>query len=160
MEADLLGGQFTLNGQFNFMKKGVFSIIFFFSLSNAICQQIRTFNTLNLSPTFSKKLNTFNLSFGEMIQVKKSVPFRFLASLNYSGNFIKKGEWNSNIELGSKSLTVKENFYTSKISIPIGFELFTKNFGIGISQELITFSNKKSIDSTKVQVNLSYLSRL
>ena len=90
MEADLLGGQFTLNGQFNFMKKGVFCIIFFFSLSNAICQQIRTFNTLNLSPTFSKKLNTFNLSFGEMIQVKKSVPFRFLASLNYSGNFIKK----------------------------------------------------------------------
>ena len=138
------------------MKKAVFSIFFFLILSNAFCQQIRTFNTLNLAPTFSKKLNTFNVSYGEMIQIKRAVPYRFLVSVNYSANLIKKGTWDADTKLGSKSLGINKNFLTSKFSIPIGFEIFSKNFGIGISQEILTISNKKTIDSSKVQVNSPY----
>jgi hypothetical protein len=128
------------------------AIIFVFGLTigKLFGQEIRTFNTVNFSSTTSGRLNNYSVSVGEMIQIKKAIPFRILIAAQYTGKSSKKGFWPKSSNTSETSLAIKKNIFSSNINIPIGAEIYYKNIGLGLVQEIINFNFAKSFDSTKV----------
>ncbi len=113
-------------------------------------QNLRTFNTINFSTTLSPKVNNVSFSVGEMIQFKKRIPFRLLVAAQYTGKISKQGLWTENTK--TRQLRLKKNIFTSNISLPIGGEVYFKNIGLGMVQEIANFNLAKSFDSTKVDI--------
>lgn len=136
--------------------RAAFAIISLFALSigNLFSQEIRTFNTVNFSTSISGKVNDYSVSVGEMIQIKKAIPFRILLAAQYTGKTSKKGFWPEISNPKGTSLSIKKNIFTSNISIPIGAEIYYKNIGLGLVQEIINFNFAKSFDSTKIVLPL------
>ncbi len=134
------------------MKRNIvlITLILFFA-KEGFCQEIRTFSTVNFSTTLSKRVNNYSVSVGEMIQINRTIPFRFLVAAQYTGKVTKSGIWPSN-----NSLNIKQNIFTTNINIPIGAEVYYKNIGLGLVQEIVNFNFDKSFDSTKVQTSQNY----
>ncbi len=134
------------------MKRNIvlIALILFFA-NDGFCQEIRTFSTVNFSTTLSSRVNNYSVSVGEMVQVNRTIPFRFLVAAQYSGKITKSGIWPSHT-----SLNIKKNIYTSNINIPFGAEVYYKNIGLGLVQEIANFNFAKSFDSTKIQTSQNY----
>lgn len=133
------------------MRKFILGILFFLGgIAPLFGQNIRTFNTINFSTTLTPKTNNVSFSVGEMIQLKKNIPFRLLVAAQFTGKISKKGLWSEDIK--PRHLTIKNNVFTSNISLPIGGEVYFKNIGLGLVQEIANFNLAKSFDSTKVDV--------
>lgn len=110
-------------------------------------QNLRTFTNLEVATAFSGNTNAYSLYWGEAVQIKSPVPFRFLAGLRFS--LINKDKGTHEISSGSTLTSInftKKPLYTT-FAIPLGLELFYKGLGIGVSQEVISFSGKKNFDS-------------
>jgi hypothetical protein len=134
------------------MKLNIVLIALILFITNyGFCQEIRTFNTVNFSSTLSNRVNTYSVSVGEMVQINRTLPFRFLVAAQYAGKFTKSGIWP-----GKTALDIKKNLFTSNINIPIGAEVYYKNIGLGLIQEIVNFNFAKSFDSTKIQTSKNY----
>lgn len=134
------------------MKRNIvlIALILFFA-NEGFCQEIRTFSTVNFSTTLSRVVNNYSVSVGEMVQINRAIPFRFLVAAQYTGKVTKSGIWPSNTPL-----IIKQNIFTSNINIPIGAEVYFKNIGLGLVQEIVNFNFSKSFDSTKIQTSQNY----
>ena len=114
----------------------------------AQAQNIRTFNNLEFSTSFSKNTNQYALFWGESLQIKTPVPFRFTTGLRMSFTNKTKGAYpvgeGKNIQLLAFD---KRPRYTT-FAIPVGVELYYKDFAIGAFQEVISLSGKRKYDST------------
>jgi hypothetical protein len=119
--------------------------------NQGFCQEIRTFNTVNFSSTLSNNVNTYSVSVGEMVQINRTLPFRFLVAAQYSGKFTKSGVWH-----GKNSLDIKKNLFTSNINLPMGAEVYYKNIGLGLVQEIVNFNIVRSFDSTQIKTSQNY----
>jgi hypothetical protein len=138
------------------MRKYTLSILYLFgAVSLAHSQKLRTFNTINFTTNLSSKVLNHSFSIGEMIQIKKKVPFRILVSAQYTGKISKKGFWPGTNNNGT-TFSLKQNVFTSNINIPIGGEFYYKNIGLGLVQEIANFNFSKSFDSTKVDLPMNH----
>jgi hypothetical protein len=141
------------SGQFDFMRKFIFGIFFYFgAIAPTTGQNLRTFNTINFSTSLSSNIHDYSVSVGEMLQIKKSIPFRILVAAQYTGKVTKKGLWPANTNSKGIGLSLKQSVFTSNINLPIGGEIYFKNIGLGLVQELVNFNLVKSFDSTKVDI--------
>ena len=108
------------------MKLNIVLIALILFITNyGFCQEIRTFNTVNFSSTLSNRVNTYSVSVGEMVQINRTLPFRFLVAAQYAGKFTKSGIWP-----GKTALDIKKNLFTSNINMPIGADVYYKIFGV------------------------------
>lgn len=122
-----------------------------FCTNYGFTQEIRTFNTVNFSSTLSNSVNNYSVSVGEMVQINRTLPFRFLVAAQYTGKFTKSGNWP-----GKTALNIKSNLFTSNLNMPIGAEVYYKNIGLGLVQEIVNFNLAKRFDSTKIQTFQNY----
>jgi len=112
----------------------------------ARAQNIRTFNNLELATSFSKNTHQYSLFWGESLQIKSPVPFRFTTGLRLAMNDKTKGIYPVKEGAGITTLQFdKKPIYTT-VAFPVGLELFYKALSIGAFQELISFSGKKKYD--------------
>ncbi len=132
------------------MKK--IALLFFIFLSYfSQAQEIRTYNNFSLGTGFSGKSNSAMISYGEMVQKKSILPFRALAALDLKFQSFNK---NNEVFLVGKNTTLLRRINTVNIALPLGFEVFQKNMGIGINQEILSIAFKRNYDSTQVQMPL------
>ncbi|MBZ0098612.1 MAG: hypothetical protein K8F30_05985 [Taibaiella sp.] len=111
-------------------------------------QNIRTFNNLDLSTSLSKNTHQYAVFWGESIQAKSPVPFRFTTGLRLSFNNKTTGVYP--VSDGSRLSTLqftKRPWYTT-FGVPAGVELYVKGLGIGAFQEVFTLSGKKKYQDT------------
>jgi len=126
--------------------------ILFLRLNFSFSQEIRSFTNANFTSIPSKSNNNLSISFGEMLQLKKTIPIRIIASAQYTGKVFKQNTWPSNKKTGSTQLIIKDSFFNSSFNLPLGVEFFNKNFGLGFMQEFASINLLKSIDSSKVEI--------
>lgn len=138
------------------MRKFILIILNLFGVfSLAHGQKLRTFNTINFTTNLSTKVHNYSFSVGEMIQIKKKIPFRILVSAQYTGKVSKKFLWPGNNNNGT-GFSMKQKLFTSNINLPIGGEFYYKNIGLGLVQEVANFNFSKSFDSTKVDIPMNH----
>ncbi len=116
-------------------------------------QNIRTFNNLDLSSSFSKNTNQYAIFWGETIQFRTPVPLRFTTGLRFAVNNKSTGLYP--VSEGANLSTImfmKRPWYTT-FAVPVGLELYFKGIGIGAFHELASLSGKKSYDSTYTALN-------
>jgi hypothetical protein len=134
------------------MKKFIFGFLLLIGVfSKSHGQNLRTFNTINFTTNLSSRIHNYSFSVGEMMQIKKKVPFRILVAAQYTGKISKKGFWPGNNNNGI-GFNLKQNVFTSNINLPVGGEIYYKNIGLGLVQEIVNFNISKSFDSTKVDI--------
>jgi hypothetical protein len=134
------------------MKKILTIALLLFSLTS-FSQEIRTYNNFSLGSGISSTSTSAIVSYGEMVQKKSIVPFRVLTNIN-----IKFQSYNKKNDIGilGKNFSLLKKINTVNLAIPLGFEVFQKNLGLGISQELVSFGFKKSYDSTQISDSRNY----
>jgi hypothetical protein len=133
--------------------KNVLSFALLFMSLTTYSQELRTYNNFSIGSGFSASSNSAMISYGEMVQKKSVLPFRVLTSANLKFQSFNK---NNEVDILGKNFTLLRRINTINIAIPLGFEVFKKNFGIGICQEMIALAFKKSYDSTQVNVAKDY----
>ncbi|MCD8540132.1 MAG: hypothetical protein LRY55_10460 [Leadbetterella sp.] len=111
-------------------------------------QNIRTFNNLELSTSISKNTHQYALFWGESIQVRTPVPFRFTTGLRFSMNNKTTGIYPVVNGANLSTLSFEKRPRYTTFALPVGLELFYKGLGVGAFQEVISLSGKKSYDST------------
>lgn len=111
-------------------------------------QNIRTFNNLELSTSVSKNTHQYSLFWGESIQVKSPVPFRFTTGLRFAMNNKTTGTYPVTEGANLSTLSFEKRPWYTTFALPVGVELFYKGIGIGAFHEVISLSGKKSYDST------------
>jgi hypothetical protein len=124
-------------------------IILLFAAFSANAQKINTFNNFIFNTAFSNAGSVNTIGYGEMLQKKGKVSFRVLSSLNLDLSKIKTNQTFTSI---GQKITSKKNLYSTSFSIPVGFEVYSKNLGLGISQELVSYSLNKKMDSSFVSI--------
>ncbi len=107
---------------------------------------------MNFTSNPSKSNNNLSVSYGEMLQLKKTIPIRIIASVQYTGKVFKQNTWPPNKKTGSTQLIIKDSFLNSSFNLPLGVEFFNKNFGLGFMQEFASFNLSKNVDSSKVEI--------
>jgi hypothetical protein len=127
-----------------------FLLIIFLAI-NITCygQETRTYNNFSIAAGFSGASSSTKVSFGEMVQKKSIVPFRILANTTLKFNTLNK---DNTVNLVGEKYKTLRRINSISLSLPIGFEVFQKNFGLGVSQELLSFSFKKAYDSTQIDM--------
>jgi hypothetical protein len=129
-------------------------VIILLVISKAVLgQEIRTYNNFSVGTGFSSSSNSSMISYGEMVQKKSILPFRVMACANLKYQSFNK---NSKVNFSGKNFTLLSRINSINLAIPLGFEVFQKNFGIGLNQELLSFAFKKTYDSTQVDVSKKY----
>lgn len=130
------------------MRKLKLATLFTFAYFTIQAQNVRTFNNLELSTSISKNTHQYSLFWGESLQIKSPVPFRFSTGLRFSMNNKTKG--NYLVTDGSKmdTLSFNKRPWYSTFAVPVGLELFYGPIGIGAFQEVVSLSGKKSYNDT------------
>lgn len=122
--------------------------LFTFAYFTIQAQNIRTFNNLELSTSISRNTHQYSLFWGESLQVKSPVPFRFTTGLRFSMNNKTKGTYPVSEGANLTTLPLIKRPWYSTFALPVGVELFYKAIGIGVFQEAVSFSGKKSYNDT------------
>ena len=112
-------------------------------------QEIRTYNNFSVGASFSGHSSSGMISYGEMVQKKSIVPFRAMAALDLKFQAFNK---NNSIILKGNDFSLLRRINTVNMALPLGFEIFEKNIGIGLSQEIFSLAFNKSCDSTQVKM--------
>ena len=107
-------------------------------------QNVRTFNNLELSTSVSRNTQQYSLFWGESLQITSPVPFRFTTGLRFSLNSKTSGHYLANEGVKLDTLSFDKKPWYSTFAVPLGLELFYKAIGIGVFQEAVSFSGKKS----------------
>ena len=111
-------------------------------------QNIRTFNNLELSTSISKNTHQYSLFWGESIQVKSPVPFRFTTGLRLAMNNKSSGIYPVKEGANLSSLAFEKRPWYTTFALPVGLELFYKGIGVGAFHEVVSLSGKKSYNDT------------
>lgn len=111
-------------------------------------QNIRTFNNLELSTSISKNTNQYSLFWGESIQVKSPVPFRFITGIRFALNNKTTGTYPVKEGANLSTLTFDKRPWYTTFAIPAGLEFYFRGIGIGGFHEIISLSGKKSYNDT------------
>lgn len=130
------------------MKTLKLATLFTLSYFTIQAQNIRTFNNLELSTSISKNTHQYSLFWGESIQVKSPVPFRFTTGLRFSLNNKTTGTYPVSEGYKINTLTFDKRPTYITLAVPAGLELYFREFGIGAFHELVSFSGKKSYNDT------------
>jgi hypothetical protein len=130
------------------MRKIILSTLLCMALTHVQAQNIRTFNNLELSSSFSKNTNQFAMYWGESFQMKSPVPFRFSTGLRLSFNNRTKGIYPVDEGTNFSRITFDKRPRYTTFALPVGVEFFYKDIAIGAFQELVSLSGKKKYDST------------
>jgi hypothetical protein len=129
-----------------------FLISTFCFLQKSYSQEIRTFNTVNFSAGVSGIVHNYSLSVGEMLQLNKKLPFRLLLAAQYTGKITRPGTWSPDLGTVKSPLSIKSTIFSSNLNLPLGGEIFYRNLGIGLVQEIININFVKNFDSTKADL--------
>jgi hypothetical protein len=130
------------------MRTIIFATFMCLSCTLIHAQNIRTFNNLEISSSFSKNTTQYALFWGESLQIKTPVPFRFTTGVRMSFTNKTKGAYPADEGKNISILAFDKRPRYTTFAIPVGLELYYKDFAIGAFQEIISLSGKRKYDST------------
>jgi hypothetical protein len=112
-------------------------------------QTIKVYNQHSVGFSFSDYSSVGSFGIGEILQVNKRIPFRILAKTNYSANILKPNIYHSSDNVKANDFILEKKYFHSNIDLMLGGEVFYKNYGLGFTSELASFSFGKSISDSK-----------
>lgn len=127
----------------------IYKFLLLILISHAsFAQDIKVYNSYQLGSSLGQYSNSVRFSLGEILEFEKKAKFKIITDLQYEGIYTKSGIAKPIDSKIKSNLTVNKSFFQSRLSIPIGLELEFNKVVFGISQEIVNFNFRKSLDST------------
>lgn len=143
--------------KFSTTKKTVLLFLFFSTVfhQSLKAQRVRVYESFDLNTAFKNKLIVPSLAYMQRLALGKHYQYRIISGIRFSQFFVPTATLNNQNSIKTSTITLLKNTSSTTINIPLGVELGTKMFAVGISSDILGYTIGKQLDATYFDISQS-----